>query len=65
VRTLADVQAVLDYGLAELLEHENSIARTRALIALAAAHIEAIKVGEFEGRLILLEAAYAAAKVGG
>jgi hypothetical protein len=57
VRTLADVLAVLDYGMAELLEHENSIQRVRVLATLASAFIEAIKIGELETRLAAIEAA--------
>lgn len=55
VRTLADVLGVLDYTLAEILILENSLARGRVLIALAAGFVDAIQAGEFEARLAALE----------
>jgi hypothetical protein len=57
VRTLDDVRALLGYALAEALEGDNSIPRGRLLVAIAAAYVEVFKVGEFETRLVALEAA--------
>src|SRR5574341_33272 len=55
IRTLTDVLALLDYVLAEAIPLENSIARTRALIALAAEFTNAIRGGDIEARLQALE----------
>ncbi len=55
VRTLEDILQVLDYALAEILPLENSIARTRTLIALAAEYTNAIKTGELEARMLAIE----------
>ena len=57
VRTVGDVLQVLDYALGEALAHDNSIARGRLLVAIAAAYVEVFKVGEIEQRLAALEAA--------
>ena len=57
IRTLDDVRGLLGYALAEALVGDNSIQRTRALVAIAGAFVEAIKVGELEQRLAALEAA--------
>lgn len=57
VRTLADVLAVLDYALRETLALENSIARGRLLVSIAAEFTNAIKTGELETRMQALEAA--------
>jgi DNA-binding PucR family transcriptional regulator len=57
VRTLDDVLKVLDYALAEALPLENSVQRGRLLVQIAHAFIEAIKTGELEQRLSVIEAA--------
>jgi len=54
---------VLDYTLRELLPLENSIQRARTLIALVAGYIDAIKIGEIEQRLTVLESALKAREV--
>jgi hypothetical protein len=56
VRSLDDVRAVLAYALGEALEADNSIPRGRLLVAIAAAYLEIVKVGELEQRLAALEA---------
>lgn len=58
IRTLQDVLLVLDYTLQEALVLNNSIQRGRLLVAIASAFIEAIQVGDFEGRLQRLEQFY-------
>lgn len=55
VKTLDDVRAVLGYVLAETLVMDNGVQRGRLLVAIAGAFIEAIKVGELEQRLAMLE----------
>jgi len=55
VRTMMDVYQVLDYTLAETIALDNSIIRTRALIALSEAYIHALEVGELEARILKLE----------
>lgn len=57
VRTLEGVLSILNYTLMELLAHENSIVRARALIALSSAFIAAISAGELEARLDAVESA--------
>lgn len=57
--SLADARAILAYALAETLVMDNSILRTRALVAIAQAGIEAWKIGELEQRLAAIEAAMA------
>jgi len=56
-RTINDAMIILDYTLRELLPLENSIQRARALIALVAGYIDALKVGELEARLAAIESA--------
>ena len=56
IRTLSGVLALLDYTRLELVAMDNGIARARALISLASAYTEAIKIGELEQRLEALEA---------
>ena len=62
IRTLADVLALLDYAVAEAVVMENGVQRGKLLVQLATAYTEAIKVGEIEQRLGLVEVAL---KVGG
>ena len=62
-RTVNDAMIVLDYTLRELLPLENSIQRARTLIALVSGYIDAIKIGEIEQRLIVLENALKAREV--
>lgn len=57
VRTIADALTILDYTLAETLPAENSLQRSRVLIALCAEYIKAFEVGELEARLDALEKA--------
>lgn len=57
VRSVADVQAVLDYTLRELVPHDNGIQRARALVSLSLACLKALEVGELEARLEQIEAA--------
>ncbi len=56
VRSVVDVMRVLDYDLAETLILENSEKRGRLLVTLCAAYIDAMRVGEWEGRVAALEA---------
>jgi hypothetical protein len=60
VRGIDAVRALLSYTAAELLVMDNSIARARALIALASVCVEIFKIGELEQRLATIEAALAA-----
>jgi len=55
VRSVDDVFSVLDYTLVETVGLENSVQRNRALVTLAGAYMEAIRVGELEERLEALE----------
>jgi hypothetical protein len=57
VRSVVDVMKILDYDLAETLILENSEKRGRLLVTLCSAFIEAMKAGEWEGRVAALEAA--------
>lgn len=57
VRTLDQAREILEYTLAEILPHENSIARARVLIALFDSFVKAIEIGELEQRLAALEQA--------
>jgi hypothetical protein len=57
IRTLDDVRGLLGYALAECLMGDNSLLRVRALVAIAAAYVEIVKIGEFETRLAAVEAA--------
>ena len=57
IRSLDDVRALLGYVLAEALEGDNSIARGRLLVAIAAEFTRCLQVGELETRLAALEAA--------
>lgn len=55
-RTGADLQRVLEVALADTLELENSIARTRALTYLVAVAARVKETTDFEARLQALEA---------
>jgi hypothetical protein len=57
IRDLPGVLLLLDYTAGELMVMPNSLQRARALIALAAAYVSALSVGELEERLAALEAA--------
>ena len=57
VTTISEAMKILDYALAEIIPMENSIARGRLLIALAAGYVDSLKVGEMESRLAAIEAA--------
>ena len=54
--TGADLQRVLELALADTLELENSIARTRALAHLVSVAARVKETSEFEARLRALEA---------
>jgi hypothetical protein len=56
VRTVADVYTLLDYTMLETIALDNSIIRTRALIALSECYLHALEVGELEARIAVLEA---------
>ena len=55
-RTGADLQRVLELALADTLELENSIARSRALAQLVSVGVRVKERAEFEARLRALEA---------
>lgn len=54
-RSIQGVMLILDYALQETLALDNGIQRGRLLVAIAHGYIEALKVGEIEGRLDALE----------
>ncbi len=54
-RTITDVMTILDFALQESLELQNSIQRGRLLVSIAHGYIEALKIGEMEGRLEAVE----------
>ena len=54
--TGADLQRVLELALADTLEQENSIARSRALAQLVSVGVRVKESAEFEARLRALEA---------
>ena len=54
--TGADMQRVLELALADTLEQENSIARSRALAQLVSVGVRVKESAEFEARLRALEA---------
>ena len=56
IETIRDAGAILSYTLAELLAHENSIPRARALLAIFDSFVKAIEIGELEQRIAALEA---------
>lgn len=55
VRTIADLQALLDYVMRELIEHDNSLARAGKLISLIMAGAKLLEIGELEARIAALE----------
>ena len=55
IRTLEGVYSLLDYALAETIEQENSVNRSRVLIALAESYLKAISGQEIDERLTRLE----------
>lgn len=57
VRTIEDVLRVLDYSLAETMPLENSIQRSRLIVSVCAAFLDALKVKELESRIMAIEAA--------
>ena len=56
VRTLDQAREILEYTLAEIEPHENSIARARVLIALFDSFVKALEIGSLEERIAALEA---------
>lgn len=56
LRSVADVQAVLERALADTWAQENSGARTQALVRLAHGALKALEIGDLEERLKTLEA---------
>jgi len=56
LRSVADVQAVLERALVDTWAQENSGQRTQALVRLAQGALKALEVGELEERLAALEA---------
>lgn len=55
VKSLADVRAILDYSLLETLALDNSVLRTRALIALANEYTHVLEISDLEERVRRLE----------
>jgi hypothetical protein len=56
-RSIEGVMMILDYTLQESLALSNGIQRGRLLVSIAHGYIEALKVGELEGRLDAIESA--------
>ena len=56
LRSVGDVQALLERALADTWAQENSGARTQALVRLAHGALKALEVGDLEERLARLEA---------
>ncbi len=56
LRSVADVQAVLERALADTWAQENSGSRTQALVRLAHGALKALEVGDLENRIAILEA---------
>lgn len=50
-RTIVDAFTILDYALAETLALDNGIQRGRLLVSIAAAYVDAVKVGDLEAQL--------------
>jgi hypothetical protein len=61
-RTIPEAMTILDYAKAEILVLDNSIPRGRLLVSLAAAYVDALKVGELEAQLKELLAVLASRK---
>lgn len=55
VNTIEQARGILEYTLAEIGNHENSLARARVLIALFDSFIKALEIGELEQRIKALE----------
>ncbi|MEP7133459.1 MAG: CCCH zinc finger protein [Chloroflexota bacterium] len=55
VRTLEDASSILSYTLAEILGHDNTIARARVLLALYDSFVKSFEIGEMEKRIQALE----------
>jgi hypothetical protein len=53
-RTIEHAYTILDYALAETLVQDNGIQRNRLLVSIAAAYVDARKVGELETQLMEL-----------
>lgn len=56
IDTLQDAKSILSYTLAEILVHENTIARARVLLSLFDSFAKSIEIGELEQRIAALEA---------
>ena len=56
LRSVGDVQAVLEAALRDTVQQENSGQRTQALVRLAHGALKALEVGDLEERLAALEA---------
>jgi hypothetical protein len=56
IESIEDARALLAYVMVELLAHDNSIPRARALLALFDSFVKALEIGEIEKRLQALEA---------
>jgi len=55
IKTLEDASGILSYTLAEILGHDNSIARARVLLALYDSFVKSFEIGELEKRIAALE----------
>jgi hypothetical protein len=53
-RTIEESYSILDYALVETLAMDNGIQRNRLLVSIAAAYVDARKVGELETQLMEL-----------
>ena len=56
LRSVEDVQVVLEQALADTILQENSGSRTQGLVRVAMAALKALEVGELEVRMAALEA---------
>ena len=57
LRTVTDIQRLLEIAALDVLALENSVARSRTLAYLSQTALRCLEVGELEERLALLEAA--------
>jgi len=57
LRTVTDIQRLLEIAVLDTLALENSVARSRTLAYLSQTALKCLEVGELEERLALLEAA--------
>jgi hypothetical protein len=55
--TVADIRRLLEVAVLDTLSLENSVARSRTLAYLGQSALKCLETGEFEDRLVLLEAA--------